>query len=106
MSDTPLAPNWYQGSDGRWYPPSPPPPPREKWNGLAIASLVLGIVWVYWVGSVLAVVFGHIALSTIKRNPTIRGRGLAIAGVVLGYVLLGLLVVALIVGFGIGVSDS
>ena len=103
MSDTPLAPNWYQGSDGKWYPPAPPQ--REKWNGLAIASLVLGIVWLYWVGSILAVIFGHIALSTIKKNPTIRGRGFAIAGVVLGYVWLGFLDVAFIVGFGIGLSE-
>ena len=34
-------------------------------NGLAIASMVLGIVWVYWIGSILAVIFGHVALSQI-----------------------------------------
>jgi hypothetical protein len=30
MSDTPQGPDWYQASDGRWYPPQPastPPPP-------------------------------------------------------------------------------
>lgn len=105
MTDTPLAPNWYQGSDGKWYPPAPPPLPQERWNGLAIASLVLGIVWLYWVGSILAVVFGHIALSNIKRNPVVRGKGLAVAGVVLGYVWLSLLAIAFIVGFGLGLSD-
>jgi uncharacterized membrane protein len=58
-------------------------PPR---NGLAIASLVLGIVWLYWLGSILAVVFGHVALSQIKRSGgEQRGRGMAIAGLVLGY---------------------
>ena len=55
-------------------------------NGLAVASMVLGIVWIYWVGSVLAIIFGHIALSQIRKNPNLRGRGMAIAGVVLGYV--------------------
>ena len=96
---------------GQWPPPPPPPgwapppgwgqppppyaspppyamyavaPPRPT-NGLAIASLVLGVVWVYWLGSVLAVVFGHIALHQIKQNPHQNGRGLAIAGVVLGW---------------------
>ena len=38
-------------------------------SGFAIASMVLGIVWVYWVGSVLALVFGYIALNRIKRPP-------------------------------------
>lgn len=84
-----MGPNWYQGGDGKWYPATPPPFPREKWSGLAIASLVLGIVWIFGVGSILAVIFGHIALSTIKKNPTIRGRGLAIAGLTCGYVALG-----------------
>ena len=27
-------------------------------NGLAIASMVLGILWIYWIGSILALVFG------------------------------------------------
>ncbi|MGH7703636.1 MAG: DUF4190 domain-containing protein, partial [Gemmatimonadales bacterium] len=30
-------------------------------SGLAIASLVLGILWLGWVGSLLAVIFGHSA---------------------------------------------
>lgn len=58
-----------------------------KINGLAIASMVLGIVWIYWIGSILAVIFGHVALRQIKQsNGSQSGRGMAIAGVVLGYV--------------------
>ena len=56
--------------------------PAPGTNGLAIASLVLGILWVYWIGSILAVVFGHIALGQIKRTGA-GGRGLAIAGLIL-----------------------
>lgn len=57
-----------------------------KNNGLAIASMVLGIVWVYWIGSFLAIIFGHVALRQIKNsNGTQTGRGMAIAGLVLGY---------------------
>src|SRR3954447_17900098 len=41
---------------------------QSRNNGLAIASMVLGIVWLYWVGSILAVIFGHIALSQIKKS--------------------------------------
>ena len=55
-------------------------------NGLAIASLVVGILWMWWIGSILAVVFGHVALRQIARSPYGQsGRGLAIAGLVLGY---------------------
>ena len=52
----------------------PPPPPAyggyraARTSGLAIASMVLGIVWVFWLGSILAVIFGHVALSQIKRS--------------------------------------
>ena len=50
-------------------------------SGLAIASMVLGIVWLFWLGSILAVIFGHVALSQIKRSMgTLSGRGMAIAG--------------------------
>jgi hypothetical protein len=59
---------------------------------MAIASMVLGIVWIYWIGSILAVVFGHIALRQIKRDPYSTGRGMAIAGLVLGYVGVAVLV--------------
>jgi Domain of unknown function (DUF4190) len=100
-------------------PAGPPPPPTPagppsaypaqhqfvqyqyvqvgRTSGLAIASMVLGIVWIYWVGSILAVIFGHIAISQMRKDETLRGRGMAIAGVVLGYVGLGILVLAIIV---------
>jgi len=70
-------------------PPAPPArptfvrPPRST-NGFAIASLVVGAVWMWWIGSVLAVVFGHVALSQIARTGQ-SGRAMAIAGLVLGY---------------------
>ena len=66
-------------------------------SGLAIASMVLGIVWIYWIGSILAVIFGHIAISQAKKDPRLRGKGMAIAGLVLGYVGIGLLVVTIMV---------
>jgi hypothetical protein len=65
---------------------SPPPGPARPrgTNGLAVASLVLGLLWLCWLGSVAAVILGHIALSQIKRTGQ-AGRGIAIAGLVLGY---------------------
>ncbi|HWH35310.1 MAG TPA: DUF4190 domain-containing protein, partial [Acidimicrobiales bacterium] len=80
-------------------------PPRPT-NGLAIASLVLGIVWIYWIGSVLALVFGYVAKRQIKQRDE-AGGGMATAGIVLGWVgiaFLGVFVVAL-VAIGLGGPD-
>ncbi|WP_104165689.1 DUF4190 domain-containing protein [Cryobacterium sp. N22] len=55
------------------------PAAGERWNVLAIISLVSA----FFV-SLAAVICGHIALSQIKRTGE-KGRGLAIAGLVLGY---------------------
>ena len=66
-------------------------------NGLAIASLVVGLLWMWWIGSILAVVFGRVALKQIARSESGQsGRGLAIAGIVLGYIGLATLLVAII----------
>lgn len=72
-----------------------------KTNALAVASLVLGIVWVYWIGSALAVIFGAVAISQIdKSRGTQSGRGLAIAGLVLGLVGLGILFIISVAAAG------
>ena len=72
-----------------------PMAPAAGTNGLAIASLVLGILWVWWIGSVLAVIFGHIAISQVGKTNQ-GGRGLAIAGLVLGYIGIAVFVAAVI----------
>jgi uncharacterized membrane protein len=67
---------------------------------MAIASMVLGILWIYWIGSIVALVLGYLALREIRQNPQrIEGRGLAIAGIVLGWVGMATLFAALLVGF-------
>jgi Domain of unknown function (DUF1707)/Domain of unknown function (DUF4190) len=74
-------------------PPAPPPAPRPTFvrratttNGFAVASLVLSILWMGWIGSALGVVFGHIALGQISQSGgTQSGRGAAIAGLAIGY---------------------
>ena len=69
-------------------------------SGMAIASMVLGILWIYWIGSIVALVLGYLALREIRQNPQrIEGRGLAIAGIVLGWVGMATLFAALLVGF-------
>jgi len=70
----------------------PPVQRTRKTSGMAIASLVLGILWIYWLGSILALVFGYIAKREIResREP-IEGSGMATAGIVLGWVGIGTL---------------
>jgi hypothetical protein len=57
-------------------------------NGFAIASLVLGIIPVVpIVGSILAIIFGNVGKTQIDTSGgRERGRGLAIAGITLGWV--------------------
>jgi hypothetical protein len=63
---------------------------NPRYNGLAIASMVLGILWIWWIGSILAIVFGFVALNQIKNSDGAQtGRGMAIAGLVLGFIGLG-----------------
>jgi hypothetical protein len=57
---------------------------------LAVASLVLSLVWLGGLGSLLAVIFGARARGQIRRSPeTQSGSGLATAGLVIG--ILGLI---------------
>ena len=74
----------------------------RRTNGFSIASLVLGILWIWWIGSVLALVFGYIARGQIRRSQgTQGGDGMAIAGIVLGWIgvgVLALIIVLVVVG--------
>ncbi len=127
MTDVPQAPaGWYpdpqQPMQQRYWdgsswaapgtapvpPPAPPlmyAPPgvqygyqRQTTNGLAIASLVLGIVWIYWIGSILALVFGYVAKRQIAAsNGQQGGGGLATAGIVLGWI--GVAFAVIVAGF-------
>ncbi len=66
---------------------------QQSTSGMAIASLVLGIFICLPLASVLAVIFGIVALVKTKE-PGVGGRGMAIAGTVLGG--LGLLIMPMI----------
>jgi hypothetical protein len=71
--------------------------PPQRTNGLAIASMVLGILWLYWIGSILALVFGYIAKNQIRERGE-SGGGMATAGIVLGWIGVGFLVLAIVIG--------
>ncbi|HEU5028091.1 MAG TPA: DUF4190 domain-containing protein [Spirillospora sp.] len=63
-------------------------PASRGTNGMATASMVLGLVGFVSCGltSVLAIIFGHVAQSQIKRTRE-EGSGMAVAGLILGYIV-------------------
>ena len=70
-------------------------PASSKTNVLAIVSLVSAFLI-----SLVAIITGHIALSQIKKTGE-QGRGLAIAGLIIGYVGLVAQIIFAIVWFAI-----
>jgi Domain of unknown function (DUF1707)/Domain of unknown function (DUF4190) len=59
---------------------------QRQVNVLAVASLVCGLFWIGFVGSLAAVVMGHMALSQIARSRGRQtGRAAALIGTALGY---------------------
>jgi hypothetical protein len=71
-------------------------------NSLAIASLIvsLGSLLVGVLAAVVGVVLGHIALKQIAQRGE-AGRGLALGGLITGYVLGGILLLFTIAYFGL-----
>ena len=87
--------------------PPPPPPPAPQYgyyqaprtNSTAIVSLVAGIsafVFCPVIGGIVAIITGHVAIGQIQRTVE-QGRGLAIAGLVLGYVHMTLILLIVVV---------
>ena len=74
---------------------APEGPPKET-DGLAVASLVLSILWLAGLGSLAAIVLALAARRRISRNEDTRqGKGLAMAGLIVG--ILGVVLTAALV---------
>jgi Domain of unknown function (DUF4190) len=85
--------------------PSPLGPTRTE--PFAIVSLVAALAagFLCFVGPTVAIVFGHIARSRIKRSGA-NGSGMALAGVIIGYVEVALGAIAIVVIIIIAVNAS
>jgi uncharacterized protein DUF4190 len=71
--------------------------PRGSYNGMAIASLVCGIIGLFFLGFIfgpLALILGGVALYQASRG--MGRRGLAWAGLILGVIDVVLLIVVLV----------
>jgi hypothetical protein len=79
----------------------PPPPPvpvaPQGNNALAIASLVCGVaqVMLWPLATIPAVVLGHVARHQIRRTGE-QGAGLALAGLILGWIGVGFALLAIV----------
>ena len=83
----------------------PTPMIQPKTSGLALASMICGITaWTIlpiFLNAIAAVITGSMAKKEIKEsNGTITGSGMATAGLILGWVQIGLVILA-VVGFTI-----
>jgi hypothetical protein len=90
-------------------PSAPPPPPAPRpgaaprpiapagaspratqTSGLAITSFVLSLLGCFFLTAIAGVICGHIARKRIRTNPSLKGGGLALAGVIIGYCMIAL----------------
>ena len=68
------------------------PPPRKS-EPLAVLSLIFSILGLcgfccgfFMTAAIAGIVCGHLALSRIKADPEMEGHGLALAGLIIGYI--------------------
>jgi uncharacterized membrane protein len=74
-----------------------PVAPFSQTNGMAIASVLLAVLWLAGIGAVLALVFGYRARWEIKNSAGRQtGSSLATAGIILGWIGTTILVAGLI----------
>lgn len=69
--------------------------PQKKTETLAVLSLIFSIFGItgfccgfFLLMAIAGIVCGHLALTRIKQDPQLEGRGLAMAGLVIGYIAL------------------
>ncbi|MGD9583681.1 MAG: DUF4190 domain-containing protein [Lysobacterales bacterium] len=82
---------------------STPFPVARPTSNAAIVSLIFGLLsWLILplIGALVAIIAGHVARGDIKRaNGQLEGDGMAIAGLVLGYLQFVLCILAVVVVF-------
>jgi hypothetical protein len=90
------------GPPGYGYAPLAP-----QTNGLAVASLVLSIVSLVGIGSIVGIVLGFVSRAQIRRSHGAqKGSGLGLAGIIVGFVTLALVLAAVAIPTFLGVEAS
>jgi hypothetical protein len=96
-----LAPGAQEEGPGMPPPGYPPVRTQLPTEPMAVASFVAALVaWFFCpvIAAVLAIIFGFIARSNIRQsNGTLGGDGFAMAGLIIGFVNLGVILLAVLV---------
>ncbi len=82
---------------------APATPQTDRWNVMAILAIIT-----VWFTVILGLIFGHIALSQIKKTGE-RGRGLALTAVIVGWLAVvagGLTAMFILIFGGIAISNQ
>lgn len=68
----------------------PMAPQQTQTSGMAVASMICGILGLLlWLPCIPAIILGHLGLSAIKKSAgALGGRGMAITGLVTGYLMI------------------
>jgi hypothetical protein len=95
-----------------WQPPPPPPYAQSPTNGLATASMIVGIASMLCFGplpAIVAIILGLSALSQIKKNPErAGGQSQAWTGIITGCVSVvvhGALLIFYLILIGLGAAN-
>jgi len=97
-------PMGYQPYGGGMQPVAP-----QGTNGLSIAGFVLSVVnvipcfWVFPLPALLGLIFGVVGRGQIKRNEGAKGKGLAVAAIIIGIIFL---VIAVLFWVWVASSDN
>ena len=86
-----------------------PPQGPQGTSTLAIVSLICGILGLTCCGfftGLPAIICGFMARSESERNPNVGGGGMAIAGIVLGFLSIGWTIIAIAFGFLDAITHS
>jgi hypothetical protein len=81
--------------------------PAAPTEGLAIASLIVSLATLLFTGGIFSFVgaiLGHIALSNIKKSGK-GGRGMAIAGIAIGWAVTAFWIIAAVIIFGVAAGS-
>jgi len=83
-------------------------PAAQKTNGLAIAALVCGIGgFLFLIPAILGIIFGFIARSQIRNsNGQQKGSGMALAGIIVGFAWLAILVLEITLSVALSNNDN
>jgi hypothetical protein len=78
---------YYQQPPQQQPPYYPPAPTRTStWAIISMVGGILGWLGLFGLGGLVGIICGHVAQSEIKKSAgTITGNGMAVAGLILGY---------------------